>query len=166
MPDKYGFETREDREFQRQEQEQRDLAARERGARLFQQHDAMIQDILQHYLQAYELDEQYDMVAYAERGAWAIGARGSTWDAKIIRVQLIADEDDRPMVAIMDFSSGGLPSEDAIGRLGDALNAYVQLPVVLLDSSPEAGAPPRRTWPTSPVVGHAGLEEYTVRTTT
>ena len=166
MPDKYGFETRADREAQRRAQEQRDRAARDRGARLFQQHDATIRDILGHYLQAYELEEHYDIGAYPDRGGWAIGTRGSPWEAKIIRIQLIADEDDRPMVALMDASSGGVPSEDAIGRLGDALNGHVHLPVCLLDASPEAGAPPRRSWPAIGDGGAAGVEEYTVGTTT
>ena len=94
MPDKYGFETKEDRAQQQAQQQREEDRHLERRMRLFGQYEEKIQDILEHYMRAYELDSAHNIANYSQRLAWAIGPLGAAWDDQPLRVIVVVAHPD------------------------------------------------------------------------
>ena len=131
MPDKYGFETREDREQRYRHRQHQESSALERRMRKFQELDERVTAVLKAFVAAYELDSRsYDVTKYSDDACWTVGPFGASRDAQLLSVCVGLSHESSEVISIADRLSGTLPDLNAGEKLRAALHRETRLPVL------------------------------------
>jgi hypothetical protein len=106
MPDKYGFETEDDRREQ-EEQRKRDAEAlREAHVELQGRLNESVRDVLQHFVNAMGWQHQLDVMGSGAPPGWAVGAPNQSQAGASMRVVITGDAS-APQLALWVHDPGG-----------------------------------------------------------
>ena len=132
MPDKYGFETEEDRREHARQIALKEAKVLNERTRIFWEIDATIEDILSHYLVAINLDESFAVLRYPAETTWVVGSPRRKLAEQALRVTVeLGSESHQPLLVLLTTEETMKGSKNA-ERLRDVLAEHTGFRVIEL----------------------------------